>query len=139
MLTTDFPITSLYFACPLTLVASTTITLNIYLKLNKIWITHRPASKSVIMAKLPGDSWSVVFVLRTKLFLNTILKHHLWTMFTKTVHITKTELFSNTFLKHHLWTMFTKTVHITKTGFRRHLLAKTLNTIWAHILNLQGS
>ena len=53
----------------------------------KIWIDHRPASKSVITTKLPGSCRTAVFVIRTKVFANPILEHHSRTMFTKTVRI----------------------------------------------------
>ena len=58
----------------------------------KILINYRPASKSVIMTKLPGSSRTVVFVLRTKVFANAILKHYLHIMFTKIVRMLRTGL-----------------------------------------------
>ena len=44
------------------------------------------------MTKLPGSSQTVVFVLRTKMFANTILRRHSQTMFMKTVRILRTLL-----------------------------------------------
>ena len=61
---------------------------NIYLKSESI--TGQPASKLVVMRKLPGSSRTVVFVLRTKVFAKTILQHYSQTMLTKTVRISKT-------------------------------------------------
>ena len=58
---------------------------NIHLKSESI--TGQAASKSVIMTKLPGSSWTVVFVLRTKVFANAVLERYSQTAFTKTVRI----------------------------------------------------
>ena len=80
----DFPIISLYFACLLDVIASTTTAATLSLK---IWIDHRPASKSVNMTNIPGSSRTVVFALRTKVLAKTILEHYSQTTFTKTVRI----------------------------------------------------
>ena len=63
---------------------------NIHSKLESI--TGQPASKSVVMTKLPGSSRTLVFVLRTKAFANTILEHYSQTVFAKTVRILRTDL-----------------------------------------------
>ena len=63
---------------------------NIYLKSEPI--TSQPILKSVIVTKLPGSSQTVVFVFRTKMFANTILRRHSQTMFMKTVCILRTLL-----------------------------------------------
>ena len=107
----DFPVVSVYLACLLAIVASTRTAEHSC----KIGIDHMPASKSVIVTKLPGSSWTVVFVLR----MNTVLKHYSQTVFTKTVGILRIYydwfvliFFNTSILKHYSQTVFTKTVHI---------------------------
>ena len=58
---------------------------NIHLKSESV--TGQPASKLVVMRKLPGSSQTVVLVLKMKVFAKTVLKHFLQTMFMKTVYI----------------------------------------------------
>ena len=55
-------------------------------------VTGQLALKLVVMTKLLGSSRTVVLELRAKVFVNTILKHSLQTMFMKTVRILRTGL-----------------------------------------------
>ena len=82
--TSNFPVLSLYFARLVALVASTTTAATFTFKKSEL-ITGQPASKSVVMTKLPGSSRTVVFVLTTKVFANITLEHYSRTMITKTV------------------------------------------------------
>ena len=63
---------------------------NIHLKSESI--TGQLALKLVVMTKLPGSSGTVVLVLRTKVFVNTLLKHYSQTVFMKTVRILRNGL-----------------------------------------------
>ena len=63
---------------------------NIHLKSESI--TGQPASKLVVMTKLPGSSRTVLLVLRTKVFANTLLERYSQAMLTKTVRILRTGL-----------------------------------------------
>ena len=58
---------------------------NIHLKSESI--TGQPALELVVMRKLASSSWTVVLVLRTKVFAKTILEHCSQRMFTQTVRI----------------------------------------------------
>ena len=63
---------------------------NIHLKSESI--TGQPASKLVVLRKLPGSSRTVALVLRTVVFAKTILEHYSQRMFTKTVRILRSDL-----------------------------------------------
>ena len=71
---------------------------NIHLKSELI--TGQPALKLVVMTKFLDSSQTLVLVLRTKVFVNTILKHCLQTMFTKTSYI---ENSFSLFISHVIW------------------------------------
>ena len=47
------------------------------------------------MTNLPGSCWTVVIVLRTKVFAKTFLEHYSQTMFTKIVRMLRTGLKGN--------------------------------------------
>ena len=80
----NFPIISLYFAGLLALVTSN----NHYnIHLQSELITAQPASKSVIMTKVPSSSQPIIFVSRMKVFMNTIFEHYSQKVYMKTVSI----------------------------------------------------
>ena len=89
-LTSNFSVVSLYVACLLARIASSTNHYNIRLRSESI--TGQSASKLAVMMKLPGSSRTVVFVRRTQVFARTILEHYSQTMFTKTVRLLTTGL-----------------------------------------------
>ena len=63
-------------------------------------ITGLPASKLVIMRKLLGSFWTIVFDMTLEI-----------------VFVWRTEVFAKTILEHYLQWMFTKTVGVLRSGF----------------------